>query len=136
MPDLSAGLGIKAYQRTGVQIGSWPRASVGIIGRIFDIEIDVTEFGIDGEGSPDAGVAGEIRPTQPGFRSGLTGAWNGVEDPRLFARTNIEGHDIALDVFLVRPSARPQCWTDDHHIAGNDGRRTVADMADRIALEI
>src|SRR5216117_4026438 len=108
MPDLSAGLGIEAHQRTGEQIVSRPRASVGIIGRVLDIEVHVTQFSVDGERPPNAGIAGEVRPAQPGFGSRLTRPWNGVEDPRAFAGVNIKGHDVALDVFLVRPSAGPQ----------------------------
>ena len=63
IPDALAGLRIETNEAVGKQIGAGALAAVSIAAGRFDRNVDVAEFFVAGEGSPGAGVAGEL----PGF---------------------------------------------------------------------
>ena len=134
VPDHLAGLDIQADERVGIQVGAGTMAAVSVVGRRFGGEVHVSQLVIGRERTPHADVAGVVRRSvQPGLVAGLAFARDGVEDPELLAGANVERQDVALDVFLVRAGAAlRQRRTDDDHIVGDDRRRTVADLADRI----
>src|SRR5438093_834949 len=59
-----------------------------------------------------------------------------MKDPQPFSGTYIEGQHVALHVLFVGSATRAQCRAHDHHIVRDHGRRAVADVARRVALEI
>src|SRR5438552_241562 len=59
-----------------------------------------------------------------------------MKDPQSFSGTYIEGQHVALHVLFVGSATRAQCRAHDHHIVRDHGRRAVADVARRVALEI
>ena len=84
---------------------------------------------------PHARVAGVFAESvQPRLVARLTLSWDRVEDRRSFlAGANVEGQDVALDVFFVRAGAAlGQRRTDDDDVVGDHRRRAVADSPDRI----
>ena len=58
MPDALAGFEIDADDRIAEQVAAQPMAAIVVVGRSFDRQIGVAEFGIDRDRRPDAGVAG------------------------------------------------------------------------------
>src|SRR5262245_58625630 len=109
-------------------------SAVAIVGRGLSREIDVAKLIVSREGTHHADVAGVIgRSVQPGLVSRFSLAWDGMEDPKLLAGAHVEGHDVALDVLLVRARATLcERGTDDDHAVRYHRRRAVADLADRI----
>src|SRR5258706_11922204 len=96
VPDTFAGIEVDADNGIAKQIAAQSVAAIIIIGRRFYRQISKTQFGIDGNGRPDAGVAGvSVSPAFPSIRSKLSCLWNRVEHPLLSAGTRIEGHHVA-----------------------------------------
>src|SRR5207237_7974377 len=99
------------------------------------VEVDGSQRFIRREWSPDTRVArvfgGSI---QPSLVSGFALAGNRVEDPQFLSGADVEGHDVALHIFLVRVhAALSERGTDHDDIIGNNRCGTVSDLADQIA---
>src|SRR5438128_9114153 len=59
-----------------------------------------------------------------------------MKGPQSFSGTYIEGQHVAFHVLFVGSATRAQCRAHDHYIVRDHGRRAVADVARRVALEI
>src|SRR5207248_250719 len=99
MPLPLASLEIDGDEAFTEQTASRPMTSVDVSGGQFDGQIRQTEFFVDADLSPYAGVSGVFCGTffQPGVVTELTDARNGVEDPKPLARLDVESADVAFD---------------------------------------
>ena len=117
-----AGLQIDRDDALAEQVVAGPMTAIVVAGRRLDRQIRHPQFFIDGDLSPDAGVAG-VRPriVQPGIVAELARPRNRVEDPQPLARLDVESADVALFVALAARHAAGQVrGADDDGVPGDD----------------
>src|SRR5215831_12410449 len=101
VPFALTGFQIDTDQTLAEQIVAGAMPSIEIGRRGFDGKIDKPQFFIYGNLSPDAGVAvGRPGIILPCVVAELSRLGNCVEGPQHFARTHIEGADLAFAVVV------------------------------------
>src|SRR5438128_571195 len=90
-----------------------------------------SQFFIDADLSPYAGIAGVFRGTflRPGVVTELAEARDSVEDPEALAGLDVESANVTLHVVGdLRRSGRAMGCADDHGVAGHHGSRMETDL--------
>src|SRR4051812_41743019 len=97
-------------------------AAISVVRRRFRGYVHVSQFVVRRNRPPCAGVSSVFgRAVQPGLIARLAFAWNGMEDPHLLTCPDVERHDVAFYVLLIRTGATlRECGTNHNHIAGDN----------------
>src|SRR5881409_464411 len=137
MPLAGSGLEIQRDHAFSKQTVAGTVAAIVIAGRQFHRQKDHSEFFVDADLAPYAGVAGVgCGIVFPGLGTIVVWQRNGVEDPKTPARAHIECADITFDVRLGTGDATwPVGCAYDDYIADHNRRRVESDFAgERIDL--